>query len=338
MNTKKIISTSSAIILMGTTFAYTASALSMSMESSPDTASMRTEPNMPPMPGPMGKENKDAWTQMNPWIREERKQMNQWIKEERQQMNQGIKDDKMKMMEENKQNRPMMGSGMTRPPMKEGQMMGSGKMIDEGDMNKKPPMDQGGELSMFMKNPLTTEEKTAFKNLMDAHMATKDAIMANTSLTLEQRATKMKDLMTQHFSDLIVYVAVDKEDAFKKATELQLVHMTKKQENRQEFKDSAKEQRQEFNTQAQAKKQALSDKNKIILIKTIDTLSLEKLQSILAKVEKALAVSKKERVLAQLNEIGDMVQNKIDELTGTSSEDSVLSDVLGTNTETSVTP
>lgn len=228
----------------------------------------------------------------------------------RTQMNQGIKDDKMKMQQENQQNRQMMGSGQVVPP---------------------------GELNAFFKNPLTSDEKLTFKALMDAHQVARETLMKDATITPEVKATKMKELMTQHFSDLLAYVPTEKQDAFKKATLEKLAQMEKNQgirqenqANRQEFKDNTKEKRQDFKTQVQAKKQALSDKNKELLTKAVSTLSLEKLQAILAKVEKILLVTKKEKVVAQLNEIGDMIQNKIDELTGTSSEDTIVSDILGT--------
>ncbi len=347
MNTKKIIGTSSAIIIAGVSMMSSVSAM-MSMESTDGSMSMSSEaPASDTESTNMDQGNKvDLYAQCLAYVklknltgvdckakteamRQEnqagRAQMNQGIKDDRMKMEQGIKDDRMKMQQENMQNRQQMGSG---------QMM-------------HPPMGTG-ELKNFLKNPLTTEEQVALKALLQSQQAEHEAIMKDATLTPEQKATKMKELMSAHMTALLAYVNTDKQEAFKKMMEEKMAMMKKNQENRQEFRDGAKEQRQEFkdgakeqrqnfNTQVQTKKQALSEKNKALLTKAVNSLSLEKLQSILAKVEKVLSVTKKEKVLAQLNEIADIVQNKIDELTGTSSEDDVVGSILGGDTQTTVT-
>jgi hypothetical protein len=297
MNKKKIIGVSSALIITGVGMMSSASAIS-TMESTD--GSSKTE---------NGKANSMAEQRQE--NQKERAQMYQEIKTDRANMNQGIKDDKIKMQQENADNRQMGGGGMM-----------------------KPSMGSGGELSTFLKNPLTPEERMGFKTLMDAHQAAREAIEKDTTLTREARATKMKELMTAHFSDLLVYIAADKQVAFKKAIEEKLAMMTKNQNNRQEFKEGAKEKRQEFKAQVQVEKQALSEKNRTQLEKAINTMTLEKLQTILARVAKVSAATKNERILSQLAEINVLIQDKIDAITGTSSEDTIVNDILGTNTST----
>ena len=113
-------------------------------------------------------------------------------------------------------------------------------------------------------------------------------------------------------------------------------------ETRKDFNEGVKEKRQDMKNQVQAAKKALSEKNRAFLEKAVSVLSLERLQLIITKVEKTLSLAKKERVIAQLNEISEIVQNKINELTGSSSEDDVLNNVLGTDITstgtTTVTP
>ncbi|EKD44676.1 MAG: hypothetical protein ACD_71C00049G0001 [uncultured bacterium (gcode 4)] len=236
-------------------------------------------------------------------------------------MKQEVKDQKIEMKQE----------GMMVP-----QIMGN-------DFGKSPMLAR--ELGGFLRTPLTKEEQDAVVALLRAQQLERDVIMADVSLTMEAKATKIRELTSTHMTALLVYISTDKQDLFKKIMEERMSMMAKKPEVRkefkeeikqqkQEFKEGVKEKKQEFKKEVQAKKQALSEKNKAILTKAVTALSLERLQAILAKVEKALTVAKKERVIDQLNEIGDMLQSKIDELTGASSEEDVLWDILGTTDTT----
>ncbi|MDD5376691.1 MAG: hypothetical protein PHH16_01100 [Candidatus Gracilibacteria bacterium] len=108
------------------------------------------------------------------------------------------------------------------------------------------------------------------------------------------------------------------------------------QDNRQEFRQGAQEQRQAFRGQVQAKKQALSEKLRGQLIAVVAKLTQENLTKVLANVDKVvmkinastLAQEKKDHLLAQLEEIRTVIQDKLDALTGTSSEGNILNEVL----------
>lgn len=356
MHTKKFIGASSALIIVGASMISSVSA--MSMESTDDGSSMSTSTESSTesstsvafpavtMDGINKIQNpyerclayvkfknisnvdcKAKTQSMRQEIKDDHREVKQEIKDEKVQIKQEIKDDRVQMKQENTENRQMMTTGANKPM-------------------------PTGELKNFLKNPLTTEEQTALKTLLQSQQAERDAIMKDTALTPDEKTTKMKELTTTQMNALLAYIPTEKQEAFKKMVTDKVTAIEKNQElrqenkeNRQEFKDGAQEKRQEFKegaqekrqelkTQVQAKKQALSEKNKAILTKAVSSLSLERLQTILSKVEKAISATKKERVLAQLNEINDLVQSKIDELTGTSSEDDVLSDILGTDSTT----
>jgi hypothetical protein len=234
----------------------------------------------------------------------------------RTQMNQEIKKDKEKMQQTNMQNKQMMGNGLTTPP---------------------------GELSTFLKNPLTQDEKVALKAIMDSHQIARETIMKDTTLSPADKANKMKGLMLAHFDAIFSYIATDKVDAFKKTTADMIAMVEKNQglrqenkDNRQEFKDSAKETRQEFKKLVETQKQVLSEKLKGQLTMAIEKLSVEKLEKILSNIEKVvvkigatnLAQEKKDRILAQVSEIKTIVQEKINSLSGNSSEGNILNEIL----------
>lgn len=170
--------------------------------------------------------------------------------------------------------------------------------------------------------------------------------MDDTSLAMEEKAIKMRELTSTHMTALLAYISTDKQDLFKKIMEERMSMMAKNQEVRKEFKEEVKQQKkefkeeikgqkQEFKKEIQAKKRALSEKNRTVLDKVIGTLPIERLQGILTKVEKALTIAKKERVIDQLKEIQELLQTKIDELTGGSSEENLLNDILSDDTATS---
>lgn len=247
---------------------------------------------------------------------EMKKEMRQEVNGERKEMNQGIKDDRMKMKQENKDNKQMMGSGIHMPT---------------------------ADLKDFLKNPLTAEEQVALKALMKAHHADHEALMKDTVLTPEEKMAKMKELMTVHMTAMLPYISADKVDAFKKMMEEKMAMMGKKhetrkenKENREEFKEGAKEKRQEFREDVKEKKKALSEKLQKQLIAALDKLPLEKIQKVLVNVDVAMAritasslvTEKKDRILAQLQDIKDMVQERIDELTSGTSDASLLEEVL----------
>jgi len=111
----------------------------------------------------------------------------------------------------------------------------------------------------------------------------------------------------------------------------------KNKEQRMEFNDRAKEQRKEM----QAKKKALSDKLHGQLIKAIEKLPQTKLEKVLSNIDKAvtkvssstLDQTKKDRFLAQLEEIKVIIQEKIDALTGNASEELNLGELLEGTTD-----
>lgn len=166
------------------------------------------------------------------------------------------------------------------------------------DFGKSPMLTR--ELGGFLRTPLTKEEQDAVVALLRAQQLERDVIMADVSLTMEAKATKMRELTSAHMTALLAYISTDKQDLFKKIMEERMSMMAKKPEIRKEFKEEIKGQKQEFreeikgqkqefkNQKMQAKKQALSEKNRIILEKAVNTFSLEKLQTILTKVTKAL--------------------------------------------------
>lgn len=166
------------------------------------------------------------------------------------------------------------------------------------DFGKSPMLAR--ELGGFLRTPLTKEEQDAVVALLRAQQLERDVIMDDVSLTMEAKAAKMRELTSTHMTALLVYISTDKQDLFKKIMEERISMMAKKSEIRKEFKEEIKGQKQEFreeikgqkqefkNQKMQAKKQALSEKNRIILEKAVNTFSLEKLQTILTKVTKAL--------------------------------------------------
>lgn len=248
---------------------------------------------------------------------EMKKEMRQEIKSERKEMNQEIKDDRMKMKQENKDNRHMMGSGMHMPT---------------------------AELKDFLRNPLTADEQVALKAIMKAHHADHETLMKDAALTPEEKMAKMKELMTAHVTAMLPYISAEKVEAFKKMMEERMAMMGKKheireenKENREEFKEGAKEKRQEFRGDVKEKRKALSEKLQKQLVAALDKLPLEKIQKVLVNVDAAMArikasslvAEKKDRVLAQLQDIKDMVQDRIDELTNGTSDASLLEEVLG---------
>lgn len=248
----------------------------------------------------------------------ERSQMNHEIKDDRMEMNHEIKDDKMKMHQENMDNRQMMGSGMTHHV-------------------------STGELKNFLRNPLTSEEQLALKALIKTHKTELKSLKKDETLTTEQKAGEMQKLMSVHMTSMLAYISTEKQDAFKKMMEEKMAMMTKKEElrtenkeNREEFKEESKEKRQEFKKEAQTKKQALSEKLRGQLTSAIERFPVEKLNKVLANVDKvvtkivssALSSEKKERLLAQLEEIRMVIQDKIDMFKGDISEGNILTNVL----------
>lgn len=115
--------------------------------------------------------------------------------------------------------------------------------------------------------------------------------------------------------------------------------MEMKQENeddRQEFKKEVKEKKQEFKQQMQEKKRALSEKLHGQLMAVVEKLTQEKLTRVLANIDKAVAKinastvtqARKDRFLAQLEEIRTIIQDKLDALTGNNPIGNILSEVL----------
>ncbi len=110
----------------------------------------------------------------------------------------------------------------------------------------------------------------------------------------------------------------------------------KNKEQLMEFKDKAKEQRQEFKQETKAKRKALSEKLHTQLVAAIENIALEKLNRVLSNIDKAvtkinastLVQAKKDNFLAQLEEIRAIIQNKIDAMTGVSSETNIVDEVL----------
>lgn len=176
------------------------------------------------------------------------------------------------------------------------EMKQDGMMVPQtmgNDFGKSPMLTR--ELGGFLRTPLTKEEQDAVVALLRAQQLERDVIMADVSLTMEAKATKMRELTSAHMTALLAYIKTDKQDLFKKIMEERMSMMAKKPEIRKEFREEIKEQKQEFKEgvkekrqEIKAKKQALSEKNRIILEKAVNTFSLEKLQTILTKVTKAL--------------------------------------------------
>lgn len=332
MQAKKIISASSAIMIAGISILSPVSV--MATESADENTSVSDESVNTDDTDTM----KDPYAQCMAYVksknltgvdcRAKAESMHQEIRDGRMQMNQEIRDGRVQVKQENAQNRQMMKNNMTKNPM------------------------PTGELKNFLKNPLTPEEQNALKALMKKQQSEHEALIKDTTLSPEEKAEKMKDLMTSHITAMLAYIDTDKQDAFKKMMEEKISMMVKNQElrrenenNRQEFNQRAKEKREEFRTQAQAKKQALSKKLHGQLVKAIEKLSTEKLSKILANVDKVaakiessnLVQAKKDRFLAQLEEIKTIIQNKIDELAEGISDESIIKEVLSDSTTSSAT-
>jgi hypothetical protein len=321
---KKIISTSSIFLITGISIYSSVSALSTEMDNENTSATGTISSSEAPVPTLYGtNENnpqQDIYSQCLAYVKFKNltgvdckakiQTLQQGIKNDRAQMNQKINDDKMKMQQENVQNREMMGSGMIKPPI------------------------GTGELKSFLRNPLTSEEQTALKSLLQTQQTERDTIIKDTTLTPVEKEVKMKELMTTHMTALLSYISTDKQDAFKKMIVDQVAMMQKNQDlrqenkdNQQKFKDGVKEQRQEFKKEVQAKKQALSENLHTQLTAAIEKLPVEKLNRVIANIEKAvtkitsssLTQEKKDNFLAQLEEIKGLIQDKIDTLSGTTS-------------------
>lgn len=241
------------------------------------------------------------------------------------------------------------GSGITKPPKKYGQMNGNDGMV-------RPPMPTG-ELKNFLKDPLTTEERDALKTLLQTQQKERQAIMEDTTITPEEKATQMKALITTQMTAMLVYVSTDKQDAFKKMMDERVSMVGKNQEMHKDNKDG-QNKGQEMKTEGkdkkddmkgkmkgekQEKKQALSEKLRSQLDKAVSLLPVEKLNKVLANIDKAvtkvttstLSQEKKDRFLAQLEEIRTIIQDKIDELAGNLSSGNILNEVLsGVTTDT----
>lgn len=123
-----------------------------------------------------------------------------------------------------------------------------------------------------------------------------------------------------------------------------------RKEMRQEMKDAYQEvknqvqtKKQEVKQMIQTKKRALSEKLHGQLTVAIEKLSVERLNKVLANIDKAvtkvttssLSQEKKDRLLAQLEEIRVIIQDKVAALTGGVSEGNILTDILsGTESTT----
>ena len=315
MNTKKIIGLSSAILIAGTVAVSTASAIA-----STGTGMVGGDKDSHGCIGSAGYSWSDTSKKcIRAWEQESgsgRAALNEQMRADRAQMNQDIKEGRKDMQQENAQNRQMMGTG--------------------GNLGT-------AELKNFLKTPLTTEEQTSLKTLLQANMKAHMDVIKDTTLTSTGRIAKLTELFTNHITALLPYIATDKQNAFKKIMEERIAIMIKNQtlhgtnkENRQEFRDDVKEQRQDFKNEAQAKRKALSEKLHKQLEAIVEKLSLEKLNKVITNIEKvvekvktsASTAEKKARVLAQLEEIRTVIQDKIDMLTGANPEGTILDEVL----------
>ena len=312
--TKKLIGISSAIIIAGTVAISSASANDTATGSSTQTGTGIVG-NDRDIHGCIGSAGY-SWSStskkcIRAWEQESgsgRAALNEQIRTDRAQMNQNIKEGRKNMQQENAQNRQMMGTG--------------------GSLGT-------AELKNFLKTPLTAEEQASLKVLLQANMKAHMDVIKDTTLTSTGRIAKLTELFTNHITALLPYIATDKQDTFKKMMEERIAVMVKNQtlhgtnkENRQEFRDGAKEQRQDFRNDAQAKRKALSDTLRKQLETIVEKLSLEKLNKVITNIEKVVEKAKaststevkKARVLAQLEEIRTVIQDKIDILTGANPE------------------
>lgn len=326
---KKIIGASSVLLIAGTSIM---SSVSADNENTSATGELKEQMQ----------ENRDERTQGNIEIKNERMKMNQTTqginnirKTGEQKVRQVQRTADSLKKQENDDNRPMMGTGQIMPL----------------------PAPLGtGELKNFLRDPLTQEEQTALKTLLQAQQAERDAILKDTTLTPETRTTKLQDLRTSHLTALLIYVSTDKQEAFKKMMDEKMTPMLKNPEprrenrdNRQDMRSGSEDQKQEIRNQMQTKKRALSETLHKQLIRAIEKFDGEKLNKVLVNIEKAvtkitsstLAQERKDRFLAQLAEIKTIIQDKIDTLNGTNPEENILNDVLSdtmTNTGTTTTP
>lgn len=224
---------------------------------------------------------------------------------------------------------------------------GSGMHMGSGAMRMGSGMHRPGEgmaFSGFLRTDFTTDETVALKVLLDAHKNEVQSLFASGStLTQEERQTKIATLHTAFINSLLPYVIVSKQEEFKtKFAEMKTPEDRKEmheerqemREQRQEVRQEARGQRQENRQEARSERQATrmdTAINKILDTKlakfSTDAEKLAWLGNITAKVDAVLVKISSAKTKETLQALKDLVGERVDALNGTTSE-SVIESIL----------
>lgn len=211
-------------------------------------------------------------------------------------------------------------------------------------------MASGLELSYFIRADLTNDEQVALKNILDSQRSSVEATMKDSSLSTDDKTTKLKTIFSENIPAVLQYVSSDKQDEFKSMMDKRLADIIsniglhgKIQDNREMMKsgsgDTLSQMKKE--TRPAIPQSVLSQSLKTKLDTAISNFSVERLQKILSNIDAAITKvqpttsndKKKAMLVMQLKEIRDIVATKINELNG--GVDDVLGSILNDTTTSS---
>lgn len=241
-----------------------------------------------------------------------------------------------------------VGQGQGRGPR--GPRMGSGSEMGQGrgPRTGSGSMDQGkggGFVDQYLRTDLTQAERQALGDILkkerDAMKTLADALKAGT-VTQADFETQAKALRETHITEVLPYVATDKQDAFKAAMEARPLLPPKDGQGGQEGRGRMDNGTQSGSVngmgggiahqtrQAKLLPDSIGTKidAKLAAIAT-DAAKIDWLNAVIAKVEALEAKAKSKKAKSLFAELKDLLNEKLDALDGTSSTtDTTIDSIL----------